>query len=270
MNPLQKRIIPDFAFTKTKALPADPSKKLDRVLTHSFWGLLILLGSLGSPSWSHTLWRCPSPNWIYQSIILTVKGFVDQLLQGSPDWLRSLLVDGVIAGTGTVFSFLPILIIFFTILAVLEGSGYLARTSRITDRYLQHLGLPGKACIPLSLGFGCNTSAILGCRILEDRRSRLLTMLLVPFIPCTSRLAVIAFLTPAFFGSGASLVTWGLILLQPGRAGQYWLSHPSPDPAEGRPDPDTPTASIPDPALPVHFYVCVSKHARISDQSLAA
>ncbi len=187
------------------------SSKLDRVLTHPFWGLLILIGILGLALGLTYAAALPASAWIYRSVILALNSTLTSALAGSPIWVRGIVVDGILAGAGTVLSFVPVLLIFFTILAILEASGYLARSSRVTDRYLYLLGLPGHACIPLSMGFGCNTSAILGCRILDDRRSRLLTMLLVPFIPCTSRLAVIAFLTPAFFGSAAGWITWGLI-----------------------------------------------------------
>ena len=187
------------------------SKKIDRVLTHPFWGLLILIGILGLALGLTYAAALPASAWIYRSVVLSLNANLTTALSASPEWLRGMVVDGILAGAGTVLSFIPVLLIFFTILAVLEASGYLARASRVTDRYLLLLGLPGHACIPLSMGFGCNTSAILGCRILDDRRSRLLTMLLVPFIPCTSRLAVIAFLTPAFFGSAAGWITWGLV-----------------------------------------------------------
>jgi ferrous iron transport protein B len=185
--------------------------RLDRIFTHPFWGLVTLIFILGITLTLTYSAALPVSNWLYRQLVLALGTALRSALHLSPDWLRSMLVDGILAGTGTVLSFIPILIVFFSILCLLEESGYLARASRVTDSYLRRLGLPGKACIPLSMGFGCNTSAILSCRILEERRARLLTMLLVPFVPCTSRLAVIAFLTPAFFGAAAVWVTWGLI-----------------------------------------------------------
>lgn len=196
---------------KSQVFNVNRTRSLDFALTHPFWGLLFLIGILGLALILTYTVALPASNWLYATVISTFSDFLTGLLQSAPVWLRVVLVDGVVAGVGTVLSFIPILLIFFTILGLLEESGYMARASKVTDRYLQWLGLPGKACIPLSMGFGCNTSAILGCRILEDRRARVLTMLLVPFVPCTSRLAVIALLTPAFFGADAMWVTWGLI-----------------------------------------------------------
>ena len=180
-------------------------------LAHPLWGLLILVGILGATLFLTYHLAIPVANWLYNTVIRSAGLLVEGGMGGLPRWLRVIIVEGIIGGVGTVISFIPILVVFFSVLGVLEDSHYLAYASRITDRYLQWIGLPGMACIPLSMGFGCNTSAILGCRILQDRRSRLLAMLLVPFVPCTSRLAVIALLTPAFFGKDALWVTWGLI-----------------------------------------------------------
>jgi ferrous iron transport protein B len=121
-----------------------------------------------------------------------------------------VIVDGVVAGAGTVLSFVPILVIFFAALGLLEDVGYMARTAYVMDRYMHWMGLHGKSCMPLLLGFGCNVPAILGTRIIEERKARLLTMMLTPFVPCTGRLAVLAFLAPAFFGGYAA---WAVVAL---------------------------------------------------------
>lgn len=194
-----------------RVLSPQQAKALDRVFVHPFWGLLILISILGMTIGLTYVIALPASNWLYHTIVFHFHSLLEFILGSAPVWIRVVLVEGVLAGIGTVLSFVPILLIFFTILGLLETSGYLARATRVTDRYLFWLGLPGKACIPLSMGFGCNTSAIMGCRIVEDRRARLLTMLLVPFVPCTSRLAVIALLAPAFFGAQSIGVTWGLV-----------------------------------------------------------
>jgi ferrous iron transport protein B len=122
-----------------------------------------------------------------------------------------LVVDGIIGGAGTVLTFLPILVVFFAALGFLEDVGYMARSAYVTDRFMHWMGLHGKSFIPLFLGFGCNIPAVMGARIIEDRRARLLTILLTPLVPCTGRLAVLTFLAPAFFGRAAMFVTWGLV-----------------------------------------------------------
>jgi ferrous iron transport protein B len=133
------------------------------------------------------------------------------ILAGAPGWLASLVSDGLIHGVGTVLTFLPILVIFFAVLGVLEDVGYLSRGAYVMDRFMHLMGLHGKSFLPLFLGFGCNVPAVLGSRIIEDRRARHLTILLAPLVPCTARLAVVAFLAPAFFGSAAALASWSLV-----------------------------------------------------------
>jgi ferrous iron transport protein B len=124
-----------------------------------------------------------------------------------------LVADGIIGGVGAVLTFLPILVIFFAVMAALEDIGYMARAAYVMDGFMHLMGLHGKSFLPLFLGFGCNVPAVLGSRVIESKRARLLTILLAPLIPCTARMTILAFLTPAFFGSAATFVAWGLILL---------------------------------------------------------
>jgi ferrous iron transport protein B len=137
-------------------------------------------------------------------------------LSGAPAWLSGFLADGVIGGVGAVLTFLPIPVIFFAALAFLEDVGYMARAAYVMDGLMHLIGLHGKSFLPLFLGFGCNVPAILGTRVIDSRRARLLTILLAPLVPCTARMAVIVFLAPAFFGPAAPLVAWGLVLLSLG------------------------------------------------------
>jgi ferrous iron transport protein B len=124
-----------------------------------------------------------------------------------------LLVDGVIAGAGTVLTFLPVLVVFFALLGLLEDVGYLARAAYVMDRFMHPMGLHGKSCLALCIGFGCNVPAVLAGRMVETERGRLLTVLLAPLVPCTGRLMVLAFLAPIFFGPNATLVSWGLLTI---------------------------------------------------------
>jgi ferrous iron transport protein B len=124
-----------------------------------------------------------------------------------------LVVDGIIGGVGSVLTFLPILVIFFAVLGTLEDMGYMARAAYVMDSLMHLMGLHGKSFLPLFLGFGCNVPSVLGTRVIESPRARLLTILVAPLIPCTARMAVIAFLAPAFFGAAATLVSWGLVML---------------------------------------------------------
>ena len=136
----------------------------------------------------------------------------DTWLAGAPFWVRGLVVDGIIGGVGSVLTFLPIIMIFFAAFGLLEDVGYMARAAYVMDNFMHWMGLHGKSFLPLFLGFGCNVPAVMGTRVIESRKARLLTIILAPLVPCTARMAVLAFLTPAFFGPQAVLVSWGLIL----------------------------------------------------------
>ncbi|NMC84348.1 MAG: ferrous iron transport protein B [Anaerolineaceae bacterium] len=186
--------------------------RLDRIVTHPFWGLVLLFGILGIVFWLTYHAAMPVVDWLGSAIIIPLANVVSVALANAPLWFSGLIVNGLIGGVGTVLTFLPILIVFFIVLGVLEDIGYLTRAAYVMDRFMHWMGLHGRSFLPLFLGFGCNVPAVMGTRIVEDRRARLLTILLVPFVPCAARLAVVSFLTPAFFGTNATLVTWLLVI----------------------------------------------------------
>ncbi len=185
--------------------------RLDRVAIHPFWGLVLLLGIFGLVFWLTYAAAMPVVNWLDTKVITSMAEGARQVLTPAPEWLASLLVDGLIAGAGAVLALVPVLVIFFAVLGLLEDVGYLARSAYVMDRFMHWLGLHGRSFMPLFVGFGCNVPGVMGARIVEDRRARLLTILLMPLVPCTGRMAVIAFLAPAFFGANAAVVTWGLV-----------------------------------------------------------
>jgi ferrous iron transport protein B len=187
--------------------------RLDRIATDPTWGLLLLLGLFGLVFGITYGIGTPIQEWLDAALIQGMARTARGALEGWPPWVAGLMTDGVIGGAGMVLTFLPILVIFFAVLALLEDTGYLARAAFVLDRFMHGMGLHGKSGLPLILGFGCNVPAVLGARIIEDRRARMLTILLIPLVPCSARLAVLAFLTPAFFGGGATLVSWGLVVL---------------------------------------------------------
>ncbi|MCX7855950.1 MAG: ferrous iron transport protein B, partial [Anaerolineae bacterium] len=192
------------------------TERLDHWATHPFWGLVILAGILGVVFWLTYTVGAPLQGLLETYLVGTLADGARSLLSGAPAWLSGLLADGIIGGAGAVLTFLPILVIFFAAMAFLEDVGYMARAAYVMDGFMHLIGLHGKSFLPLFLGFGCNVPAILGTRVIESRRARLLTILLAPLVPCTARMAVIVFLAPAFFGPAAPLVAWGLILLSLG------------------------------------------------------
>ncbi len=185
--------------------------RLDRIATHPVAGLMVLLGIFALVFWLTYTLATPLVDWLNTEIVSPLSNLAALGLSTAPHWFTGLAVDGIISGAGTVLTFLPILVIFFAALGILEDVGYMARAAYVMDRFMHRMGLHGKSFLPLFLGFGCNVPAVMGARILEDRRSRLLTILLTPLIPCTARMAVVAFLVPAFFKNSAAMVSWGLV-----------------------------------------------------------
>jgi ferrous iron transport protein B len=125
-------------------------------------------------------------------------------------WVEGFVVDGLVAGVGMVLTFVPLMVLMFMVLAVLEDSGYLARAAVVVDRLMRAVGLPGRAFIPLVVGFGCNVPAVAATRVLPDARHRLLTVLLVPFTTCSARLPVYVLVGAAVFGEHAGTAVFAM------------------------------------------------------------
>jgi ferrous iron transport protein B len=199
------------AVTQPRAGQITLTERLDRWATHPLWGMGILAAILAAVFGLTFTIGTPLQGLLGVHVVGGLAGAASSLLAGAPAWLRGLVVDGIIGGVGTVITFLPILIIFFATLALLEDTGYMARAAYVMDRFMHLMGLHGKSFMPLFLGFGCNVPAVMGARIIDSRRARLLTILLAPLVPCAGRMAVVVFVTPIFFGRAATLVAWGLI-----------------------------------------------------------
>ncbi|MCP5366382.1 MAG: Fe(2+) transporter permease subunit FeoB [Hyphomicrobiales bacterium] len=132
---------------------------------------------------------------------------------GTPTWLRVLLADGAGGGVQVVATFIPIIGFLYLFLSVLEDSGYMARAAFLMDRFMRAIGLPGKAFVPLIVGFGCNVPAIMATRTLEQQRDRTMSVLMAPFMSCGARLAVYALFAAAFFPVGGQNVVFALYLI---------------------------------------------------------
>ena len=143
-----------------------------------------------------------------------VDGFAHVLTQmGSPTWLTVLLANGIGKGINTTITFIPVIGAMFFFLAVLEDSGYMARAAFVIDRFMRVLGLPGKAFVPMIVGFGCNVPAVMGARTLENKRDRIITIMMSPFMSCGARLAIFAVFTAAFFPRGGQNIVFALYLI---------------------------------------------------------
>ena len=128
-------------------------------------------------------------------------------------WLRSLIIDGVIGGVGSVLIFLPNILLLYLFISLLEDSGYMARAAFIMDRLMHRIGLHGKSFIPMIMGFGCNVPAVMATRTIESPKSRLITMMVIPLMSCAGRMPVYILLAGAFFPRRAGLVLLGLYAL---------------------------------------------------------
>lgn len=143
-----------------------------------------------------------------------VEGFSYGLTHlGVPAWLTALLSTGVGKGINTTITFIPVIGAMFLFLAFLEDSGYMARAAFVIDRFMRMLGLPGKAFVPMIVGFGCNVPAVMAARTLENKRDRILTIMMSPFMSCGARLAIYAVFTSAFFPRGGQNVVFALYLI---------------------------------------------------------
>ncbi|MGC8874730.1 MAG: ferrous iron transport protein B [Chloroflexia bacterium] len=189
------------------------TERIDRVATHPFWGLVLLGAVLAVTFWLTYAIALPIQRWLGNVLVQRIAERVATWLAPAPGWLSGLIVDGAIGGVGSMLTFVPILTLFFATMGLLEDVGYMARAAYVMDRFMHLLGLHGKSFLPLFLGFGCNVPSVMGTRIIEERRARLLTILVAPLVPCPARMAVVALLAPAFFGAQAVWVSGGLVFL---------------------------------------------------------
>ena len=148
--------------------------------------------------------------WI-EWLVGGIGSFVGSVM--SDGWLKDLMVDGIIGGVGSVLVFLPNILILYLFISLLEDSGYMARGAFIMDKLMHKIGLHGKSFIPMIMGFGCNVPAIMATRTIESRKSRLITMLIIPMMSCAGRLPVFVLIAGAFFGRHAGGVLLGLYAL---------------------------------------------------------
>jgi ferrous iron transport protein B len=200
------------AVEKPKSGAISLTDRLDKIATHPFLGLVLLSGIFGLVFWLTYTAAMPMVNWLNTQVIHSIAESLRQILASAPKWLGGLLIDGLISGAGAVLALLPVLVFFFAVLGLLEDVGYLSRSAYVMDRFMHWMGLHGRSFFPMLICFWCNQPGVLGSRIVDERRARLLTILLTPLVPCTGRMAVIVFLAPVFFGGNAAIITWGLVV----------------------------------------------------------
>lgn len=190
------------------------TERVDSVLTHPVWGLPIFLGIMAVVFFL-TFTVGDFLAGYFELAVGAFSGLIRSGLTalGTGELLTALIVDGVIAGVGGILTFLPNIFILFLALAFLEDTGYMARVAYVMDGIMGKLGLSGRAFLPMVLGFGCTVPAIMASRALENRRDRLKTMLVTPFMSCSARLPVYILFSDMFFGDKAMLAAFSMYLL---------------------------------------------------------
>lgn len=183
---------------------------VDNLLTHKFWGFPIFLFFMWL-TFQTTFSLGSYPMDIIDSGVNELSEAVSNLI--GEGVLRDLLVDGIIGGVGAVIVFLPNILILFFFISFMEDTGYMARAAFLMDRLMHKIGLHGKSFIPLLMGFGCNVPAVMATRTLENRKDRILTMLIIPFMSCSARLPVYVLFISAFFVAYQGLVLLSIYLI---------------------------------------------------------
>ncbi len=204
------------ACLRREIVPRSSTDRLDEVLTNRWLGVPIFLGLM----------------WLTFTLVVEVAdpfiGWIEELTEGplarlagaaigavglGDTWVEAALVDGLLAGIGAVLVFLPVLTLLYLALGVLEDSGYMARAAFLLDRVMAPIGLSGKSFLPLLLGFGCNVPGGYATRVLDQRRDRIITGLLLPFVSCAARLPVYVLLATIFFTQASGTIVFAMYLL---------------------------------------------------------
>ena len=184
--------------------------RIDAIVTNQWAAFPIFILLLWFIFWAtFTIGQYPMDwiDWLVAEFGDWVGGMMDD------GWFKDLLVDGVIAGVGSVLVFLPNIMILYFFISIMEDSGYMARAAFIVDKLMHKIGLHGKSFIPMVMGFGCNVPAIMATRSIESRKSRLITIAIIPFMSCAGRLPIFVLFAGAFFPKNPATVLLGIYLL---------------------------------------------------------
>ncbi|MGB8424740.1 MAG: ferrous iron transport protein B [Desulfobacterales bacterium] len=187
----------------------DTSRNIDLVLTNRFLGFPIFIFFIWA-MFQLTFTAGEYPMAVIAAAVDAISAFLSQVLPAS--LIKDLLLDGIVAGIGSVIVFLPNILILFFCIALFEDTGYMARSAFLMDKIMHLIGLHGKSFIPMLMGFGCNVPAVMATRTLESEKDRILTIMITPFMSCSAKLPVYIALAGTFFGARAGSVIFGIYL----------------------------------------------------------
>ena len=185
------------------------TQRVDQLITHKVWGVVIFLVSLFI-MFEATFVLGEYPMQGIEWLVEQAGTLIERILPNGP--IKDMIVDGIIGGVGGVIVFLPNILILYFFISLMEDSGYMSRAAFIMDKAMHRMGLHGKSFITLIMGFGCNVPAVLATRMIESRKSRLITMLVTPLMSCSARLPVYIIFVAAFFPHHSGVVLMGLYL----------------------------------------------------------
>lgn len=203
-----EQLVKECVVKRNETLAHVRSEKLDRIFTHKYLGIPVFImimlavfyltfGPIGG-----TLKALMEEGVGY--VIDALSAFLVNV--GVSDWLHALIIDGICNGVGSVVSFLPLIVVLFFFLSLLEDSGYMARVAFVMDKALRKIGLSGKSFVPMLIGFGCSVPAIMSARTLSSERDRKMTIIVTPFMSCSAKLPIYGMITAAFFPEHTALV----------------------------------------------------------------
>ncbi len=196
-------IVKETIVKKTLSYEVSKSDKVDEIVAHKWLGIPIFLGVMYVVFWfSQVLIGGAISEYFNETLFgEIIPGATETFLTtiGVNDYLKSLIIDGIIAGFGAVIGFLPLIMVLFFCLGLLEDSGYLSRVAVVMDRFFKKIGLSGKSIIPMIVGTGCSVPGIMATRTIENEKERKITAILTPFVPCGAKLPIIALFAGVFF-----------------------------------------------------------------------
>ncbi|WP_077390639.1 ferrous iron transport protein B [Mobilibacterium timonense] len=210
-----RKLVDATVIKPRKSKESKRSEAIDRILTGKHTAIPAFIGIMALVFWlTFNVIGAALQNWLAAGVSW-VTNAVDAGLKASnvSDGLRSLIVDGVFTGVGSVISFIPIIVTLFFFLSLLEDSGYMARVAFVMDKQLRKIGLSGRSIVPMLVGFGCTVPAVMSSRTLPSDRDRKMTIILTPFMSCSAKLPIYGFFTAAFFPGKGGLIMVCLYLI---------------------------------------------------------
>lgn len=210
-----EEICDDAVIKKQETKEQIRSEKIDRVLTHKYLGIPIFFGIMFFIFWiTFGVIGAPLQEYVEELVAVFAEHISNLMIAYDvSEVLYSLVIDGIIAGVGSVISFMPLIVVLFLFLSLLEDSGYMARVAFLMDKLLRKIGLSGRSFVPMLIGFGCSVPAIMATRTLSSERDRKMTIVLAPFMSCSAKLPIYGMITTVFFPENAAIIMIALYII---------------------------------------------------------